>query len=184
MKSNWSDSQGWSRHSSRKHYARTGPWCKQEFRTLMQMGVTENIRLIACWVIRDGVALIRSNSWKPTPTSWAQQCLNPKGDMGTCGWAPQLGLGASEPVWAGRQSDIKRGNSPCTGQHAEGLISPQQVTNTDICESHCTVNNKHPNVGHPERRPGQPSPAPPAPAAALQAQSFYCSDYWPSPAAL
>lgn len=65
VKSNWSDSQGWSRHSSRKHYARTGPWCKQEFRTLMQMGVTENIRLMACW---DGVVLIRRNIWKLTPS--------------------------------------------------------------------------------------------------------------------
>lgn len=45
--------------------ARTGSWCKKEFRTLMQMRATENIRLMACW---DGVLLIRRNIWKLTPS--------------------------------------------------------------------------------------------------------------------
>lgn len=121
VKSNWSDSQGWSRCSSRKHYARTGPWCKQEFRTLMQMGVLENIRLIAYW---DRVVLIRRNIWKLTSSAEHNNAYIERW-IWECDWAPQLGLGASEPAWTGRRSDVKEREQFVHWPTCRGLISPQ-----------------------------------------------------------
>lgn len=89
---------------------------------------------------------------------------------------------ASEPSYTGRRSDVKKREQFVHWLTCRGLTSPQQVTSTDVCESHCTLKNKHPNTGHPE---SQPSPALPPSAAALpaQRQSFYWSDFrWLSPA--